>query len=459
MEQIILGIDIGSSKICSLIAEIKAGVPHIIGIGKKPTKGIRKGAITNIEQASQSIRESVNDAKRIAGASISNAVISLSGVYTKSINSSAVINNTNASNDIGIQEINRLMQTALYNANIPSNYEVIHVLPYLFKIDDREYIDDPFGMSGTRLEVEVHVVTVQKSGLENLKKAVKNAGIEIDSIVLSAYASSISTLSSDEKELGVACIDMGANSCNIMVHHGNSMKYDDFLGVGSGHITSDITVALGTPPAAAEDIKINYATLKELSDEELAYTLEIPTIGVDSTRNVSLEIVHNVVMSRVLETLQIIEKSISRAELMGSIGAGIVITGGMANMNGLRELASSVFRNLPTRIALPKDINGSFNDIKDPAYSTVVGLILYGTGQYTNYELDSNKKLKHHQNKTIQTNNFADINVNSENDLSDLVMPKTIIESKDTKENPIIKLDKGKGRFKEKFMKWVKELF
>ena len=456
MKEIILGVDIGSSKVCSIIAEIKGGTPHIIGMGIQPSKGIKKGAVTNIELASRSIKESVNDARRIAGTNISNAIISLSGIYTKSVNSTGIINNPH--NDIGIQEINRVMQTALYNANVPSNYEVVHVLPYLFKVDDREYIDDPFGMSGNRLEVSVHIVSAQKSGLENLKKTVRNAGIEIDGIVLSAYASSIAVLTSDEKELGVACIDIGANSCDIMIHHGNSMKYDDFLGVGSGHITSDITIALGTPPQAAENIKIDYATLNDLTPEELEYTLEIPSIGVETTRSVSLEILHNVVVSRVLETLQIIEKSISKSGLINNLGAGVVLTGGMASMRGLRELTSSVFNNLPIRVANPKEINGSFDSLKDPAYATVVGLILYGMGQYTNYELDSNKKLKHAQNRTSNVSALTNLNVKEE-DFNDLSMIKSENDTKEVKNNVTIKLDKGKSKFSEKCLRWFKELF
>lgn len=455
MEQVILGIDIGSSKVCSLIAEIKSGIPHIIGMGVQPAKGIRKGAIVNIEQASRSIKESVNDAKRIAGTNISKAIISISGAYTKSINSTGIINNPH--NDIGIQEINRVMQTALYNANIPNNHEVLHVLPYLFKVDGREYIDDPFGMSGTRLEVSVHIVTAQKSGLENLKKAVKNAGIEVAGIVLSAYASSIAVLTNDEKELGVACIDMGASSCDIMIHHGNSMRYNYFLGVGSGHVTQDIVMVLSTTPAAAEKIKIDFGTLFDLTPEEITYTLDIPTIGTDERREVSLEILHGVVVSRVLETLQMIENAIEVSELRNNLGAGIVITGGMAYMRGLRELTSSVFKSLPVRIANPKEINGSFDALKDPAYATVIGLILYGSGKYTNYELDSNKKLKHNQNKSPENSNLTDLNV-KENDLTDLVMPKNE-DSKDGKNNIEIKLDKGKNKTRDKFIKWLKELF
>ncbi|WP_181881744.1 cell division protein FtsA [Helicobacter sp. MIT 14-3879] len=458
MEQLILAIDIGSSKICSLIADLKNGTPHIIGVGVQQSRGVRKGTITNIEQASSAIRESVNEAKRMAGTNISQAYISLSGACTKSTNMGGIINNPN--NDIGIQEINRVMQTALYNAKsmIPSNYEVIHVLPYFFKLDDREYVDDPFGMSGARLEVSTHIVYVQKSALDNLKKVVKNAGIEVIGIVLNAYASSIAVLNNDEKEMGVGCIDMGASSCDIMIHHGNSMQYDDFLGVGSGHITNDIVLGLNTPIPAADMIKIKYATLNELTPEDLDSTLEIPT-NTDDSRRVSLEILHSIVFSRVLETLQIIEQSIERSGLRNNMGAGIVITGGMAYMNGLKELAKGVFMNLPIRIAEPKEVNESFKLLKSrdtpyASYSTAVGLILYASGKFTNYELDSNKKLKHTQNaRSSQKSNLSDLEV-KENDLTDL----EVIKNKED-DIRIKKIKEKRNGVTEKVVDFFKKMF
>lgn len=431
MEQLILAIDVGSSKICSLIAEVRNGNPHIIGVGMQPSKGIRKGTITNIEQASAAIKESLNEARRMSGANISQAYISLSGACVQSINSNGIINNPN--NDIGIQEINRVMQTALYNTKsiIPANHEIIHVLPYLFTLDDRENVDDPFGMSGARLEVATHIVYVQKSALENLKKAVKNAGIEVIGVVLSAYASSIAVLSNDEKEMGVSCIDMGASTCDIMIHHGNSMQYDSFLGVGSGHITNDITIGLSTTIPAAEQIKVQFATLNDLTQEDLDSTLEIPTNN-DETRMVSLEILHKIVLSRAQETLEILEDSINKSGLKNNLGAGIVLTGGMVYLKGLRDLAKSIF-NIPVRIAEPRELNESFKllqskEIPYASCSTAVGLILYAAGKFTNYELDYNKKIRHNQSpRPSRNSNLADLEV-KENDLSDLE-----VKSKDEK--------------------------
>lgn len=446
MEQVILGIDIGSSKICSLIAEVKGGVPHIIGMGIQPAQGIRKGTITNIEQASRSIRESVNDAKRIAGVGVSQAIISISGSYTKSIDSKAITNNSNK--EIGIQEINRAMHTALYNAEIPNNYEMLHTLPYSFKVDGGDYVDNPFGMNGARLDVSTHIITAQKNGLENLKKAVRNAGIEVTDVVLNAYASSIAVLTNEEKELGVACIDMGASSCDIMIHHGNAMRYNYFLGVGSAHITKDIGAVLNTTLTTAEELKRKHVTLYDLTPEDIYSVLEIPS----ENKNIPLETLHGVVTSRVSETLILIEEIIEHSGLRNNINGGIVITGGMAHMKGLSEMALNIFKGLPVRIASPKDISGSF-DILDPTYSTAIGLILYGSGKYTNYELDANKKLKHSQNKITEHSKLYDLK--ESNDLSDL---NVSVKNEENKQEKIdIKLKKN--TFTEKAVEWLKNLF
>ena len=447
MEQVILGIDIGSSKICSLIAEIKDGVPHIIGMGIEPAQGIRKGTITNIEQASKAIRKSVTDANRIAGVGIAKAVISISGSYTKSINSNAITNNSNK--EIGIQEINRAMNTALYNAEIPPNYEMLHTLPYSFKVDSGEYIDNPFGMNGNRLDVSTHIVAAQKNGLENLKKAVRNAGIEVSDVVLNIYASSIAVLTNEEKELGVACIDMGASSCDIMIHSGNAMRYNYFLGVGSAHITKDIVSVLNITLTTAEELKRKHITLYDLTPEDIHSVLEIPS----ENKSIQLETLHDVVASRVSETLMLIEEIIEHSGLRNNLGAGIVITGGMANMKGLSEMALNIFKGLPVRIASPKNLDGSF-DILDPSYSTAIGLILYGSGKYTNYELDSNKKLKHSQNRDIPKSHEPKTN----NDLSDLKISKDE-ENKDKAEKENIDIKLKKNTITEKALEWLKNLF
>ncbi|MGP1580417.1 MAG: cell division protein FtsA [Wolinella sp.] len=391
MNQTILGIDIGSVKICAIIAEVKGGVPHVIGTGVHKSQGLKKGAITNIEFASRVIKNAVNDAKRVAGTTVSKGIVSISGVYTKSINSSAIVNVPNG--EIGIKEINRVMQTALYNAKIPNEYDVIHVLPYNFKVDDQDFIDDPLGMSGNRLEVFVHIVTAQRSSLGNLKKAVKAAGVEIENIVLKSYSSAIAVLSDEDKELGVACIDMGGSTCELMVHVGNSIKYNDCLKVGSHHITNDLSMALHTPLSAAEEVKVKYGSLNRGEDE--GDIIELPMLGDESvTHQVSLKFARDeVIYERTRETLKILDQSLQRSMLKEHLGAGIVLTGGMVKLEGIRELAEAMFL-LPVRLARPIEIDGLFENLRDPSSATAIGLILYGAGHFTNYEIDSEKKIR-----------------------------------------------------------------
>ncbi len=391
----ILAIDIGSTKTCALIAEIKGGEPHITGTGIAKSNGLKKGAITNIELASKSIKTAVSDAKRIAGMEFGEAVVSISGAYTKSINSHGIVNVPNG--EITLKEINRAIQTALYNANIPSEYETIHVLPYDFKVDEQDFIEDPIDMSGNRLEVSVHIVTMQKSSLENLRKAVKLAGLEISNIVLSAYASSIAVLNRDEKELGVAVIDIGGATSNLAVHLGNSIRYNDFLAVGSNHITNDLSMALHTPIRDAEQVKLEYGSLHSSSNA----IIELPTVGNEAEKQeVSLEIVSNVIYARAEETLMILAKSLEKSGFRNQVGAGVVFTGGMTKLEGLRDLAVSIFDNMPVRFAKPKDMDGLFENLKDPSCSTVIGLILYAAGKNALYEIDSAKRLRLKENFT-----------------------------------------------------------
>jgi len=401
----ILAIDIGSTKICAIIAEIVDSKVKILGHGISKSQGIKKGAITNIEHASKAIKKAIADAKRIAGSDLTSATVSISNAYAKSLNSTGVVNIPHK--DISIKEITRVMQTALYNANVPNEYEVVHVLPYNFRVDDQDGIEDPFGMNASRMEVDVNIVMTQKSNLSNLKKAVRSAGVEIEGIVLSGYASAIATIDTDEKELGVAVIDLGGQTSNLVIHTGNSIRYNDFLGVGSNHITNDLSMALHTPLQIAEDVKITHGNLIDTSSE----VIELPIIGdEDNHNNVSLEIVHSVIFSRVEEALMILANSLEKSSLKDQIGAGIVLTGGMTKLKGIRELAQSIFPAMPVRIGKPSnEIEGLFEELEDPAYATVLGLLLYKAGQHTQYEIDFQQELLH--SKDVQIENLSDIKI------------------------------------------------
>ena len=391
MSKTVLAIDIGSTKICAIIATIDDdNAIAIIGAGTSKAQGLRKGSITNIEQSSKSIRNAVSNAQRVAGTDIKSAIVSISGTYTKSLNSSGIVNIQ--TKEISYKEIEKVMRNALYNANIPNEYEALHTLPYNFKVDEQNDIEDPLGMNASRLEVETHIISTQKSNLNNLKRAVRGAGIEVENIVLNSYASSIAVLNDDEKELGVAVIDMGGNTSNIAIYSGSSIKYNEFLGVGSNHVTSDLSMALHTPINVAETVKLNYGSLLEPTND----LIEIPIIGDENaTHEVSLEIVHNVIFARVEETLMILAKFIEDSGLKDQIGAGIVLTGGFSKMEGIRELAIATFGSVPIRLAKPIEMDGLFDDLRDPEYSGAVGLIMYAASSYTPYEIDVNKKVRH----------------------------------------------------------------
>ena len=424
MNTTILGIDIGSTKICAVIAQKNSdGDLKILGAGIAKSQGLKKGIITNIELASSSIKNALNDAKRVAGTQFENVVVSISGAYTKSVESVGVVNVPN--HDIGIREINRAMQMADHNANIPNEYEKLHILPYNFKVDGQEFIEDPLGMNGSRLEVQVHIITVQKTSLSNLEKAVKLAGVNIDNIVLTGYASEIAVANDDEKELGVVVIDIGGATCNMIIHAGNSLRYNDFLGIGSNNITNDLSTALHTPLSAASKIKINYGALNNNSSE----LIELPIIGDDgSTHEVSLDIVSNVIYARVEETLMILAKMLEDSGFKDQIGAGIVLTGGLTKIGGIRDLATAIFDNLPARVAKPKEMEGLFETLRDPSYSTAIGLVLYGGGHFTPYEIDSNKKLRY-KNEIIEAQknieeNFIDEGIEKVSKKDEILSPK-----------------------------------
>jgi cell division protein FtsA len=457
----ILAIDIGSTKICAIIAQINENdTVAIIGAGINKAQGLKKGSITNIELASRSIRSAVSDAKRVSDSDIKTAVVSISGAYTKSVNSNGIVNIPNK--EINFKEIERVMQTSLYNANIPNEYEVLHALPFNFKVDDQDYIEDPLGMNASRLEVETHIITTQKSNLNNLKKAVRGAGIDVENIVLNGYAASIATLNEDEKELGVAVIDMGGSSSNITIHSGNSIKYNEFLGVGSNHITSDLSMALHTPLNIAETVKLNHGSLISTSND----LIEIPIIGdEENTSEVSLEIVQNVIFARVEETLMILAQFIENSGLKEQLGAGIVLTGGFSKMEGIRDLAVATFGSIPVRLAKPREIDGLFDNLRGPEYSTAIGLIMYTHTSFTPYEIDVNKRVRHinenirdemnvdffnNEPENIPTTNISD-NKKEENmvSLEDNMVSIESNQNKNSKKNNVF----------NKFKNWATQLF
>ena len=440
----ILGIDIGSSKTVAIIADI-AEEPTITGVGIAKSKGIKKGTITNIDQAANSIKQAVNDAKRIAGTNVNKAIVSISTAYTKSTKSYGIVNIP--SNEITISEINRAIQTALYNATIPNDYVVLQAIPYDFKVDDVTEIEDPEGMSGSRLEVSIHIILAQKSGIENIKKMLKIAGIGIENIVLSSFASAISTLNEDEKEQGVALIDIGATTSDLIIFKDNAIRWTEFVGVGSHHITNDLAMALHTPLSKSEELKLN---ISKFNDEDI---IEVPLIGdEENTQSVNVVTIKEIMYARINETLMILNKLIEKSNLKPKL-TGIVLTGGFTNLPNLREIAIPIFGNMSVRIAKPKEINGLFDNLKAPEFSTAIGLIVYALGKHSSYEIDSNRKFR--SKYSIE-------------ELSKTQEPTISFEKEDTTDEPsekekitniIDEKDKNNSSILEKFHMWFKHLF
>jgi cell division protein FtsA len=442
----ILGIDIGSSKTVALIADI-AEEATITGVGITKSKGIKKGIITNIDQAATSIKQAVNDAKRIAGVNVNKAIVSISTAYTQSTKSHGIVNIP--TNEITISEINRAIQTALHNATIPHEYEIIQALPYNFKVDDVSDIEDPGGMSGSRLEVSVHIVMAHKSGVENTKKMLKIAGLEIDNIVLSSFASSIATLNEDEEQQGIALVDIGATTSDLIIFKENSVRYTDFIGIGSYHITNDLAMALHTPIKEAELIKLN---IDKYSDDEI---IEISLIGDEhNTKTANISLIKEVMSARINETLIILNDLIEKSRLKSQL-TGIVLTGGFANLANLREIAMPIFGNMSVRIAKPKEINGLFDNLKAPEFSTSIGLIIYALGNHSSYEIDSNRKFRSKYSSNIK----SETNIPIEKDNTENIFE----ESKKTDREEIVDImapqKKNNTSIFERFKIWINGIF
>jgi cell division protein FtsA len=395
-----------------------------------------------------------DNAKRTAGSDVKSAVVSISGAYTNSLNSSALV--SIQSREITFKEIERVMQTSLHNAKIPNEFEVLHALPYNFKVDEQDFIEDPLGMNASHLEVETHIITTKKSNLNNLKKAVTSAGITVENIILNGYASSIATLNEDEKELGVAVIDMGGNTSNIIIHSGNAIRYNDFLGVGSNHITSDLSMALHTPISAADDVKLNYGSLIIASND----LIELPIIGDEiNSQEVSLDVVNNIIFARVEETLMILAQFIENSGLKDQIGAGIILTGGFSKMNGIRDLAMATFGSAPIRLASPHQVDGLTDDVNGPEYASAIGLLMYMASSYTKYEIDVNKHVRH-PHETPR----ADITVDHLEESIGIPVAAPLEQLSEQKET-MMSLDNKNSNKKDeanafnKFWNWASQLF
>ncbi|WP_198518192.1 cell division protein FtsA [Helicobacter pylori] len=487
-KEIVIGVDIGSRKICAIVAEFKEGVLRIIGTAHQDSKeitskAIKRGRINSLSHASSAIKEVINNAKKMAGLNAdgdknnpmphfgeyhpkTKAIVSFSGAYTESIRDITGVASTK-DNVVTIDEISRAINNACAKAGLDNDKHILHALPYRFTLDKQE-VNDPLGMSGTRLEVFIHIIYTEKNNIENLEKIMIQSGVEIENIVINSYAASIATLSNDERELGVACVDMGGETCNLTIYSGNSIRYNKYLPVGSHHLSTDLSHMLNTPFPYAEEVKIKYGDLSfEGGEETPSQNVQIPTTGSDGNEShiVPLSKIQTIMRERALETFEIIHRSIQDSGLEEHLGGGVVLTGGMALMKGIKELAKAHFTNYPVRLAAPMEkynIMGMFEDLKDPRFSVVVGLILYKAGGHTNYERDSKGIIRYHESDDYtrvahQSSPTPHISP-TERNLSDLKTPSAPLNTAKNDDFLPIKTTEQKGFFKS-FLDKISKIF
>lgn len=401
MTNTLLAIDIGSSTITAVIAKNTLdGKPHILGTSINKSEGIEKGLITNIEVASRAIKNCVENAKNKTSEIIDSTIVSVSGAYAKGIRSSGSVNVP--AGVITESEINQVLQMALYNAVIIPEYDVLHVLPISFKVDDSNNIDNPLDMNGSRLEVAVYIVTARKTALTNIKNALKASNLEVTNFVLNGYASAISVLNDEQKKFGIGVVDIGGSSTDVICCVGKAIIFNDYVPVGSAHITNDLSVHLSTPMNAAEKLKREYGTLIPygMNNQSQITKVKLPIIGDEEhTKEITLDSVQTLIHARVEELLILIRDKIRSSGLDETMGAGLVITGGMSKLPGIKELANKVFEGMPVKIATPGNYGLLVFD--DAAMATILGLIKYGLDISPSFELDSNKVLRRKYIRTI----------------------------------------------------------
>jgi cell division protein FtsA len=373
-ENIIAGLDIGTTKICCIIGEVRDEKEvDIIGIGTHPSKGLRKGVVVNIESTVESIKGAVEEAELMAGCEIDSVYVGIAGGHIKGFNSHGVIAVKNK--EVSQFDIDRVIEAAQAVA-IPPDREVIHIIPQEYILDEQEGIKEPLGMSGVRLEAKVHIVTGAVTSAQNIVRSVNKAGLEVKDIVLEPLASSDAVLDRDEKELGVAMVDIGGGTSDLAIFFEESIKHTSVLAIGGNHITNDIAIGLRTPQAEAEKIKKTFGcamTALVKKDD----TIEVPSTGGRDSRILSRQILSEIIEPRVEEMFNLIKREIDISGFSELIASGVVLTGGAASMEGMTDLAEKIFK-LPVRRGAPKGIGGLVDVVSSPMYATSVGLILFG---------------------------------------------------------------------------------
>jgi cell division protein FtsA len=371
-DEIIVGLDIGTTKIAAIVGEITEDGVDIIGIGTSRSRGLRKGVVVNIDATVHAIQRAIDEAENMAGCEISTVYAGISGAHVRGLNSHGIV----AVKDKEVREsdLARVIEAAKAVA-IPMDREVLHVLPQQYIIDDQDGIREPLGMAGVRLEAKVHIVTTAVTSAQNVIKCANRCGLQVADIVLDPLASAAAVLEDDEKELGVALVDIGGGTADITVFSNGAIVHSAVLPLGGNQVTNDIAVGLRTPLESAELIKKRYGcALPSLVQD--GDTMEVPSVGGREPRILSRKLLVKIVEPRIEEMFEHIRQEIASSGYWDNLAAGVVLTGGATIMEGIAELAESVLE-LPTRRGTPRGVGGLTDVVKSPEYSTGVGLVRY----------------------------------------------------------------------------------
>jgi len=404
-KNLIVGLDIGTSKIAAIVAEMKPeGGFEVIGMGSSPSRGLKKGVVVNIESTVNAIQRALEEAELMADCKIRDVWTGIAGSHIRSFNSHGMV--AVKDREVAQTDVDRVVETAKA-IPIPTDQQILHVLNQEFVIDGQEDVREPLGMSGVRLEVKVHIVTGAVSAAQNIMKCVRRCGLEVNDLILQPLASAMAVLSEDEKDLGVCLVDIGGGTSDIAVFTQGAIRHTAVIPIAGDQITNDIAMALRTPTKEAEEIKRRYGcALRELADPQ--EMVEVPGVGERGAKKMSRQTLAEVIEPRVEELYSLVQAELRRSGFEELLSSGIVITGGSAAMQGMVELGEEVF-HMPVRLGLPSYAGGLSEVIRNPRYSTGVGLLMAGLGQHQRQQIEkmqsgSIKQILGRMKKWFETN-------------------------------------------------------
>ena len=376
-KNLIVGLDIGTSKIVTIVGELlPEGTLKVIGLGQHPSRGLKKGVVINIDSTMQAIQRSIEEAELMADCKIKTVFTGIAGSHIKSLNSHGMVKIKDA--EVTQMDVDRVVETARAVA-LPADQQILHILTQEFIIDGQDDVREPLGMSGMKLEVKVHIVTGAVAAAQNIVKCIKRCGLEVSDLILQPLASSIAVLTEDEKELGVCLVDIGGGTTDIAVFKNGAIRHTAVISIAGDQITNDVAVAFRTPTQSAEDIKIKFGcALRQLADAREA--VEVPGVDGREARQLSIQTLAEVIEPRVVELYELVLQELRRSGMEEMIASGIVITGGSAMMRGMLELGEEIF-HMPVRMGMPRYVGGLSEVVSNPRYATGVGLILMGKQQ------------------------------------------------------------------------------